>query len=111
MSPAFVRFVLNPTPVDRKTPSWKVVSAVSTSGSHLGVVKFYGAWRKFGFFPAANTIFEEVCLRDIAAFCEAETRTWRATAKQSRKAPAQTLALKNQRREVFKNSCESPDRD
>lgn len=36
--------------------------------SLLGVVKWYGAFRKYSFFPEANIVFEEQCLKDIASF-------------------------------------------
>lgn len=36
----------------------------------LGQVKWYGPWRCYAFFPADGTLFERVCLRDIAAFCD-----------------------------------------
>lgn len=41
---------------------------------HLGRVMWYPQWRKYTFHPCFPTIFEEDCLRDIAQFCEEETR-------------------------------------
>ena len=53
------------------TKRWAVVP---TNGSgQVGVVKWYGPWRKYCFFPMIETVFEQVCLRDIANFCENET--------------------------------------
>lgn len=37
-------------------------------GTLLGQVKWYGAFRKYSFFPEANIVFEETCLKDIASF-------------------------------------------
>lgn len=42
-------------------------------GRQIGVVKWYGPWRKYCFFPMAEAVYEQVCLRDIANFCEEET--------------------------------------
>lgn len=39
-------------------------------GETLGRIRWFGRWRKYAFEPAPNTIFEQDCLRDIAAFCE-----------------------------------------
>lgn len=61
-----------------KTLLWNVESIADKDGDHpeyaeLGVVKWYGAWRKYAFFPASGTLFEHDCLRQIASFCERET--------------------------------------
>jgi len=72
----WIRFELLNTP-ERKT---SIVRVVAIQGSCLlGEIKWYGAWRKYCFFPAPNlmTIFEEDCLRDIAQFCEEATRAHR----------------------------------
>ena len=44
------------------------------NGSFLGEVRWHGAWRKYCFFPTVGTLFEQVCLRDISDFIEAETQ-------------------------------------
>ncbi len=36
------------------------------SGATLGLIKWYGPWRKFAFYPVADTVFERDCLIDIA---------------------------------------------
>lgn len=54
-----------------KTKMWEVVS--KEGGDRLGLVKWYPGWRRYCFFPAPNTIFEQDCLRDIAQFCENRT--------------------------------------
>lgn len=61
----------------RKTKTWEVRGARGQSDL-IGVVKWYGAWRCYGFFPAANCVFEKICLHDIARFCEAKTIYHRA---------------------------------
>jgi hypothetical protein len=60
----------------KKTDVWNVVPLAAPSAS-LGIIKWYGAWRRYCFFPAPSTIFEETCLRDIATFCEAGTKAHR----------------------------------
>lgn len=36
-----------------------------SSGAILGVIKWYGAWRQYCFFPANDTIFNRGCMEDI----------------------------------------------
>lgn len=40
----------------------------------LGDVKWFGKWRCYAFFPRPETVFERICLRDIALFCEQQTK-------------------------------------
>lgn len=40
------------------------------AGEFLGVIRWYGAWRKYAFFPETQTLYEQDCLRDIAQFLE-----------------------------------------
>jgi len=42
----------------------------SEYGSFLGTVKWYGAFRKYSFFPNDNIVFETQCLKDIANFLD-----------------------------------------
>ena len=42
--------------------------------SFLGDIRWYSKWRKYAFYPRADTLFEHECLRDIAAFCEEQTK-------------------------------------
>lgn len=58
-----------------KTKRWQVVTADRTH--QLGSVHWYGAWRQYCFFPIQQTVFERQCLRDIADFCESETKKHR----------------------------------
>ncbi len=58
-----------------KTRIWAVLS--KESGDALGLVQWFGRWRCYSFFPAKDTLFEQRCLRDIAAFCEEQTRMQR----------------------------------
>jgi hypothetical protein len=40
----------------------------------IGRIKWFGPWRCYALFPSPATVFERVCLRDIADFCEARTK-------------------------------------
>jgi hypothetical protein len=48
------------------TERWDVLGE---RGDYLGTVKWYGPWHTYCFF-VVNSIFEKVCLREIAEFCE-----------------------------------------
>ncbi len=51
-----------------KAPGKKTYSTEvrSVHGGHLlGVIKWYGAWRQYAFFPEANTLYSAGCLQDI----------------------------------------------
>jgi hypothetical protein len=54
-----------------KTNVWEVVTR--PGGVVIGVIQWYSPWRKYGFFPRDDTVYEQVCLREIAQFCENET--------------------------------------
>ena len=43
----------------------------------LGSIKWFGRWRKYCFFSKGDSIFEQVCLREIAEFCERETTNYK----------------------------------
>ena len=58
-------------PAQRKTKIWEVTS---TQGSwSLGEVKWFAPWRRYCFEPL-SCILDASCLREIANFCESETK-------------------------------------
>lgn len=65
-----------------KTKVWTVMSAIDSpkgdGGAELGEVRWWSHWRKYAFFPNPNTLFEQLCLREIANFCETQTKQHRA---------------------------------
>jgi hypothetical protein len=62
-----------------KTSEWRVrPEGKPDLGPCLGVVKWYASWRKYAFNPSANTVFEQDCLREIADFCERQTKEHKA---------------------------------
>jgi hypothetical protein len=72
----WIKFLEQQVPPDRKT---KIFLVLTTDGvSDLGTVKWFGRWRCYSFFPNTDTVFEKQCLRDIADFCEAETKAHKA---------------------------------
>lgn len=71
---AFIQF--NEFPQSkRKTMRWAVTSVYDQT--LLGYIQWFPRFRKFSFFPRNDTVYEEVCLRDIAEFCETETKKQR----------------------------------
>lgn len=65
---------------DRSTATGRTsVFTVNVRGtrSPIGQIRWYWSWRKYAFFPNDNTVFDHGCLRDIANFCESESRRQR----------------------------------
>ena len=60
---------------EKKTRKWEVM-AIATD-EVLGMVSFWGAWRKYIFKPLAATLYDASCMREIADFTEAQTKIWR----------------------------------
>lgn len=48
------------------TKVWRVISI--QSGTLLGGIKWYPAWRRYCFFPLNDMLFDANCLWDIADF-------------------------------------------
>lgn len=40
----------------------------------LGTVRWWAPWRKYSFFPDAGTLYEPMCLRDLANYVERLTQ-------------------------------------
>lgn len=60
-----------------KTYVWRVVAKIDNVT--LGNISWFGRWNKYVFEPNNELalIFEETCLRDIAAFCEFQSQQQR----------------------------------
>lgn len=58
----------------RKTKIWAVTSK---AGFHLGVIKWWGSWRQYCFFPDGDTLYNRECLGDIAIFIDQVMNLWR----------------------------------
>lgn len=55
-------------PYSGKTKKYRCVN--KEFGSEIGIVMWYGAFRKYSFLPNPNMVFESQCLKDIASFLE-----------------------------------------
>jgi hypothetical protein len=53
----------------RKTDIYDVVN--QSNLVHVGIIKWYGGFRKYTFQPTNDTIFDDKCLREIARFITA----------------------------------------
>lgn len=81
----WIEFVILPREkIGEKTTRWQVIPKEQERAKQhpLGVVKWYGGFRRYSFFPAPNTIFEQQCLRDIADFCQEQTRIYNTEKKE-----------------------------
>ena len=76
----YIQFVEDDLP-KLKTRRWRVESIFDALRSNLGYVKWFGRWRCYAFFPFRESIFEKQCLRDIAQFCEEQTKLHRKKAR------------------------------
>ena len=52
------------------------------NGSYLGYIKYFAQWRKFVFFPGSSSMFDCLCMREIAEFCETQTTVLKSKWKQ-----------------------------
>lgn len=50
-------------------PKTEVIQVLSKQdGSSLGIVKWFGRWRQYAFFPEDGTVFNTDCLNDIQSY-------------------------------------------
>lgn len=61
-----------------KTSIWRIVD---TDDGTLGLVKWFGRWRCYAFFPAIHTVFNADCMSELTKFCDNETKSQRAKSK------------------------------
>lgn len=67
---SFIRFREYPEMYDGADPRWAVEN---TSGEYLGVVRWYGEWGRFCFFPTGPVVLSSGCLEDIQEFLREKT--------------------------------------
>lgn len=48
-----------------------------SQGDTLGVIKWYGPWRGYCFYPSYGTIFSVGCLIDLVSYIEKLMECWR----------------------------------
>ena len=70
----------------RKTNIYEVLEKGGGITSRLGEIRWFGRWRKYAFYPVGGTLYEETCMREIALFCQQETRLYNKQAREKRKA-------------------------
>lgn len=51
-----------------KTNVYEVISYLH--GDQLGIIKWFGRWRQYAFFPHQGTAWNKECLRDIILFIQ-----------------------------------------
>ncbi len=66
-----LEFVHEGTSDSGKTHLYEIHSV--HDGSLLGLVRWYGPWRKYVVHPQSDALFDASCLEEIAAFLRADT--------------------------------------
>lgn len=60
----------------------KIVTVSNVVGLLIGSIRWYGPWRKYTFQPGStDMVFDHLCLRDIADYCEKMTNQHRSSQK------------------------------
>jgi hypothetical protein len=71
MEGRYIRFVEGaPRP---RTKTW-LLALKLYGGQGAGTIRWFSQWRKYMFFPFAEIGYDHLCLREIADFCEEQTR-------------------------------------
>lgn len=63
-----------------KTNRYEVVEKHDTRNK-MGRILWFARWQKYVFMPNNNTIYDEICMREISQFIEEETVTHKAATK------------------------------
>jgi hypothetical protein len=71
--PKYIQFVDAGYSSSGKTKVWDVATKEDAEDL-IGEIKWFGPWRCYAFYPFEKTVFEKTCLRDIADFCEKQTK-------------------------------------
>lgn len=72
---SFINIVEIARPLNIKTQRWEV--RAKKDAAILGRIQWRSGWRCYVFEPSFPTVFEEVCLREIADFIETETACYK----------------------------------
>ena len=65
-----IKFV--PAPPKPKTKVWWVINKYDDG--QLGWIGWFPRWRCYSFWVKPDTVYEKTCLREIAQFCEDQTK-------------------------------------
>lgn len=68
----------------KKTNTYEVLA--KRNNFCLGTINWYARWVQYVFEPTSETIYTPKCLKDIAEFCETETKKHKAASRQNKKA-------------------------
>ena len=56
--------------LERK-PKTQVIEVISKRhGNRLGIIKWFGRWRRYALFPEPAIVFDAECLNDIVSYIE-----------------------------------------
>ena len=61
-------------PSGKRTRVWEVLAGVHS----LGTIRWHAPWRRYCFFPNELTLYDALCLREIADFVGEKTLTRKA---------------------------------
>lgn len=78
--PKYIHFEQTGISPTGKTKIWAVLTS-DGEDTLLGHIKYYGAWHQYSFYtdsPFTDLVFEKQCLRDIANFCEEQSKLQRS---------------------------------
>lgn len=62
----YIRIEKMPLAKGRKTHDYHILNL--SSGDLIGVVKWYGAWHQYCFWPEGNTVWNSGCLENVQDF-------------------------------------------
>jgi len=52
-------------------PKTQVIEVISKChGNRLGIIKWFGRWRRYALFPESTIVFDAECLNDIVSYIE-----------------------------------------
>lgn len=68
---SYIKFIER-TP-KKKTKVWEI-NTNTTPQYIIGYIQWHPQWRKYAFFPSADTVWEEVCLGEISNFIFEKTK-------------------------------------
>lgn len=65
-----IRQIVPTKPGIQKTARWEVLNA--RTSQRVGVIKWYGGFRKYVFYPEPDTFFDHYCLITVGAFIQSQ---------------------------------------
>lgn len=72
-----IRPVLTTLRLAAKTSRWEVITRPGQES--LGIVHWNSGWRCYSFYPDGGTLYEHLCLEEIAGFLKDQTDKQRST--------------------------------